>query len=101
MGVLLHVSDRSDLAESVVSVGLAKTGETIDANFPLLQAMSQRVRQLRVLGRLALDMVTSACGDSMPYIELGNQLVGYRGGLASGLKTPAELSIFAAEHNER
>src|SRR5216684_4089273 len=28
----VHVSDRADLAEAVVSVGLAKTGETINAN---------------------------------------------------------------------
>src|SRR6476660_4875119 len=30
-GCPFHVSDRADLAESVVSIGLAKTGETIDA----------------------------------------------------------------------
>src|SRR3954447_8133993 len=30
----VQVSDRAGLAEAVVSVGLAKTGETISANFP-------------------------------------------------------------------
>src|SRR5881397_3226372 len=48
-GCPYHVSDRADLAESVVSIGLAKTGETINANFPLLQAMIHRVRKCRVL----------------------------------------------------
>src|SRR3989440_11623548 len=38
-GCPFHVSDRADLAEAVISIGLAKTGETINANFPLLQAM--------------------------------------------------------------
>src|SRR4029434_1428635 len=40
-----HVSDRADLAEAVISVGLAKTGETIDANLPLLRQMIHRVRK--------------------------------------------------------
>src|SRR4029434_5242359 len=38
-GTAIHVSDRADLAEAVISVGLAKTGETINTNFPLLQQM--------------------------------------------------------------
>src|SRR5205823_438923 len=50
----VHVSDRAGLAEAVVSVGLAKTGETISANFPLLQQMVHRVRKCRVLGSAAL-----------------------------------------------
>src|SRR5215468_5905893 len=36
-GTPIHVSDRADLAEAVISIGLAKTGETINTNFPLLQ----------------------------------------------------------------
>src|SRR5215468_295205 len=38
----IHVSDRAQLAETVISVGLAKTGETINTNFPLLQQMIHR-----------------------------------------------------------
>src|SRR5437773_1070263 len=38
-GQPFHVSDRAELAEAVISIGLAKTGETINANFPLLQAL--------------------------------------------------------------
>src|SRR5437016_1385575 len=56
----LHVSDRADLAEAVVSVGLAKTGETINANFPLLQQMVPRVSKCRVLGSAARDMAEVA-----------------------------------------
>src|SRR5881394_3745627 len=38
-----HVSDRADLAEAVISVGLSKTGITIEAGLPLLQRMIHRV----------------------------------------------------------
>src|SRR6266481_1400840 len=73
-GVPVHVSDRADLAEAVVSVGLAKTGETINANFPLLQQMVHRVRKCRVLGSAALDMAYVACGRLDAYIEQGISL---------------------------
>jgi myo-inositol-1(or 4)-monophosphatase len=69
-----HVSDRADLAEAVVSIGLAKTGETIDANLPLFQAMIHRVRKCRVLGSAALDMAYVACGRFDVYIETGISL---------------------------
>jgi myo-inositol-1(or 4)-monophosphatase len=70
----VHVSDRADLAEAVVSVGLAKTGETISANFPLLQQMVHRARKCRVLGSAALDMAYVACGRLDAYIEQGISL---------------------------
>jgi len=73
-GDSVHVSDRADLAEAVVSVGLAKTGETINANFPLLQQMVHRVRKCRVLGSAALDMAYVACGRLDAYIEQGISL---------------------------
>jgi myo-inositol-1(or 4)-monophosphatase len=69
-----HVSDRADLAEAVISIGLAKTGETINTNFPLLQAMIHRVRKCRVLGSAALDMAYVACGRFDAYIETGISL---------------------------
>jgi myo-inositol-1(or 4)-monophosphatase len=70
----VHVSDRAELAEAVVSVGLAKTGETINANFPLLQQMVHRVRKCRLLGSAALDMAYVACGRLDAYIEQGISL---------------------------
>jgi myo-inositol-1(or 4)-monophosphatase len=70
----IHVSDRAELAEAVISVGLAKTGETINTNFPLLQQMIHRVRKCRVLGSAALDMAYVACGRLDAYIETGISL---------------------------
>jgi len=69
-----HVSDRADLAEAVISIGLAKTAETINTNFPLLQQMIHRVRKCRVLGSAALDLAYVACGRLDAYIEQGISL---------------------------
>src|SRR5882724_12744083 len=73
-GAPIHVSDRAELAEAVISIGLAKTGETINTNFPLLQQMIHRVRKCRVLGSAALDMAYVACGRFDAYIETGISL---------------------------
>jgi myo-inositol-1(or 4)-monophosphatase len=69
-----HVSDRADLSEAVISVGLSKTSEMIDSNFPLLQQMIHRVRKCRLLGSAALDMAYVACGRFDAYIEQGISL---------------------------
>jgi myo-inositol-1(or 4)-monophosphatase len=69
-----HVSDRADLSEAVVSIGLAKTQETINTNFPLLQQMIHRVRKCRILGSAALDLAYVACGRLDAYIEQGISL---------------------------
>ena len=58
----------------MISIGLAKTGETIDKNFPLLQQMIHRVRKCRVLGSAALDMAYVASGRFDGYIETGISL---------------------------
>src|SRR5947208_1086779 len=73
-GIPIHVSDRTKLAEAVISIGLAKTGETIDKNFPLLQQMIHRVRKCRVLGSAALDMAYVASGRFDAYVETGISL---------------------------
>jgi myo-inositol-1(or 4)-monophosphatase len=73
-GQHFRVSERADLAEAVISVGLAKTDETIDTNLPLLQDMVHRVRKCRVLGSAALDMAYVACGRFDAYIERGISL---------------------------
>ncbi len=69
-----HVSDRADLADAIVSVGLSKTGVTIEAGLPLLQRMIYRVRKCRLLGSAALDMAYVACGRLDAYIEQGISL---------------------------
>src|SRR6202171_1939101 len=73
-GQHFRVSGRTNLAEAVVSVGLAKTDRSIDSNLPLLEAMIHRVRKCRVLGSAALDMAYVACGRFDAYIERGISL---------------------------
>src|SRR5437016_7817303 len=73
-GAPIHVSDRAELAEAVISIGLAKTGETINKNLPRLQQLIHRVRVCRVLGSAALDMAYVACGRFDAYIETGISL---------------------------
>ena len=73
-GEPFRVSERADLAEAVISIGLAKTSKSIDTNLPLLQEMVHRVRKCRVLGSAALDMAYVACGRFDAYIEQGISL---------------------------
>ena len=69
-----RVSERADLAEAVISVGLSKTGVTIESGLPLLQAMVHRARKCRLMGSAALDMAYVACGRFDAYIEQGISL---------------------------
>jgi myo-inositol-1(or 4)-monophosphatase len=73
-GRAYRVSERTDLAEAVISVGLSKTGLTIQTALPLLQQMVHRVRKCRVMGSAALDMAYVACGRFDAYIEQGISL---------------------------
>ena len=73
-GQEFRVSDRADLAEAVISVGLSKTGVTIEAGLPMLQQMVHRARKCRLMGSAALDMAYVACGRLDAYIEQGISL---------------------------
>jgi myo-inositol-1(or 4)-monophosphatase len=73
-GKTFRVSERADLAEAVVSVGLSKTGVTIEAGLPLLQEMVHRARKCRLMGSAALDMAYVASGRLDAYIEQGISL---------------------------
>ena len=73
-GKPFRVSQRRELSEAVISVGLSKTGQTIREGMPLLQDMVQRVRKCRLLGSAALDMAYVACGRLDAYIEQGISL---------------------------
>ncbi len=70
----IRVSDRKEIGEAVISVGLSKTGATIDAGLPLLQDLVHRARKCRLMGSAALDMAYVACGRFDAYIEQGISL---------------------------
>lgn len=73
-GAPFHVSKRAALSEAVLSVGLSKTVNTIDAGLPVLQDMVHRARKCRLMGSAALDMAYVACGRFDAYIEQGISL---------------------------
>ena len=73
-GQHFRVSERADLAEAVISVGLSKTGVMIELNVPLLQQMVQRARKCRLMGSAALDMAYVAWGRFDAYIVKGISL---------------------------
>ena len=73
-GQPFRVSERTALADAIVSIGLSKTGATIDAGLPLLQDMVHRARKCRLMGSAALDMAYVACGRFDAYIEQGISL---------------------------
>jgi myo-inositol-1(or 4)-monophosphatase len=68
------VSPRAQLAEAIISVGLAKAAETIQLNLPVLQELIHRVRKNRMMGSAALDLAYVATGRLDAYIESGISL---------------------------
>ena len=70
----MRVSARAQLAEAMVSVGLAKVAQTIDLGLPVMQDLIHRVRKCRMMGSAALDLAYVACGRLDAYIEAGVRL---------------------------
>src|SRR2546430_14427016 len=56
-----RVSERAELGEAVISIGLSKTGEMIDSNLPLFGEVVDWGRKSRVVWSAALDMAYVAC----------------------------------------
>lgn len=68
-GRAVRVSDRTDLSESVVSIGFSKNKATINSGMALLPKYIERVRKCRLMGSAALDLAYVACGRFDAYIE--------------------------------
>ncbi|HEY2341631.1 MAG TPA: inositol monophosphatase family protein [Chthoniobacteraceae bacterium] len=65
----IRVSERTKLADAIVSVGLSKSKSSIEAGAPLLASYSKRARKCRLMGSAALDLAYVACGRLDAYIE--------------------------------
>jgi myo-inositol-1(or 4)-monophosphatase len=63
------VSDRKVLSESVVSVGVAKSIDSINRGLPLFERMLRSAKKCRMMGSAALDIAYVACGRLDAYIE--------------------------------
>jgi myo-inositol-1(or 4)-monophosphatase len=73
-GKAIHVSDRAKLEEAIVSVGFAKSTETLDRMLPQFTYLVHRVRKIRIMGAAALAMVYVAAGRFEAYVEGGVRL---------------------------
>ena len=73
-GRAIHTSRRTRLDEAIVSLGFAKSGETVNAMLPIVGRLAHRVRKLRLMGSAALALVYVADGRFDAYLEPGVRL---------------------------
>jgi myo-inositol-1(or 4)-monophosphatase len=70
----IRVSDRKKLNESIVSIGFAKTRQTLEQTLPYFNQLVPRVRKIRIMGAAALALTYVATGRFDAYIERGIRL---------------------------
>jgi myo-inositol-1(or 4)-monophosphatase len=68
-GQPIRVSARTQLTEAMLSVGFAKSQETIASGLPMFDYFITRARKCRLMGSAALDLAYVACGRLDAYIE--------------------------------
>jgi len=68
-GKVIHVSPRRKLDEAIISIGLSKSREHLEATLPLLNKLACRVRKIRIMGAGALDLAYVATGRFDAYLE--------------------------------
>ena len=68
-GLPMRVSERTSLAEAIVSVGVSKSIDSINSSMPLFQTMLRSARKCRMMGSASLDLAYVACGRLDAYIE--------------------------------
>ena len=73
-GKIIHVSRRRKLDECIVSIGFAKTVESLEATLPYFNQLVRRVRKIRMMGAAALGLTYVATGRFDAYIERGIRL---------------------------
>jgi len=73
-GRVIKVSNRTRLEECLVSIGFAKTKETLDKTLPYFNQLAHRVRKIRMMGAAALGLAYVATGRLDAYVEQGIRL---------------------------
>ncbi len=68
-GQPVAVSERKELSESVISVGVAKSIDSINHGLLLFERMLRSAKKCRMMGSAALDIAYVACGRLDAYIE--------------------------------
>lgn len=70
-GRIVRVSKRRRLDEAIVSIGFAKSKESLEATLPYFNQLVYRVRKVRMMGAAALALTYVATGRFDGYIERG------------------------------
>lgn len=70
----IRVSQRTKVAESIISIGFAKTRKTLEHTLPFFNKLVHRVRKIRIMGSAALALTYVATGRFDAYIERGISL---------------------------
>lgn len=73
-GRIIRVSQRAKLREAIVSVGFAKSKESINVMLPYFSQLAHRVRKIRIMGAAALALAYVATGRFDAYAERGIRL---------------------------
>ncbi len=73
-GRIIRVSKHHKLAESIVSIGFAKSRESLEDTLPYFNKLVHRVRKIRMMGAAALALAYVASGRFDAYIERGIRL---------------------------
>ena len=73
-GRKIHVSPRPRLSEAIVSLGFAKSKETLDRMLPVFGELIHQVRKVRLMGSAALALTYVADGRFDAYVEAGIRL---------------------------
>ncbi len=68
-GRVIHVSQRRQLREAIVSIGFSKSRQTLAATLPYFNQLVHRVRKIRMMGAAALGLTYVACGRFDAYVE--------------------------------
>ena len=68
-GKPISVSTRTQVEEAIVSIGFAKSEESLERMMPQFNHLVRRVRKVRIMGAAALAMVYVAAGRFEAYVE--------------------------------
>ncbi len=73
-GRVIHVSARSRLGETILTLGFAKHRRSLEAMLPTFNYLVHRVRKIRIMGSAALALTYVASGRMDAYLESGIRL---------------------------
>jgi myo-inositol-1(or 4)-monophosphatase len=73
-GTRIQVSERKKLEQCIVSIGFAKSKESMEKTLPYFNKLLPQIRKVRMMGAAALALTYVASGRFDAYIETGVQL---------------------------